>query len=677
MADDKKEPKKEPTFMKVERLPKGVKKAGTGNGVTVSSDETAPAATVEEQKDLIKGPVAGEDPLRPKQQPNVIPLSEAELKAERERGQRTLRGSNRSGPFRFNQPDLAPARGFSTVSTTDDENFDNLVRRLHRGLGLAGSEPGTAPDGISSRLDFATGLRKRDWQRAQEEGRKVHGIEPDSLEPTKESTVGTWHERLARVLTVFGHDEDTIRKHAAIHGSSFEDHVDGLHRVAQAHYDYLSAKQITHQVRDNDYWQHPETGERIKVSENHPDMPADFTRTKGKLASVYRDPQTMQLRAVAPKAIGWQVKSEADGSRTFYKVNPGIIDPQTKKERPTFSLYSHIRSEMSGVASGDLKPASRQKHADIANDLVQQMSGRFRGRTKDEGSLQEGTHVQGPNVNQESVEDTYNLQDVVGEEPRSGTYTGKGATRKRRNIARVPGKLTDDGKVAPRPPRARLTSGNRGAARQQYPTPFMSRQGTPTKPAETTEIQEAEEPKQLNLAPKPQPAVYSQQMIRFNTPSLSDIDAVRQKHVAHNATLAPEDKDKALPTDERTIRNIIRENTGVPNIQGVDERLDREADESRVNPRRNPSTPPMIYDAEGQSTGQRMPDISTSTNSGEWVASPAPKRRRKRVYAQGDLFTGTFPSKQELRKKAVLESLGGGTLVKPSAADVQESRKRI
>ena len=661
-----------------EKLPKGIKKAGEGDGVTVSADETAPAATAEEQKALVRGTPVGEDPLRPKQEPKIIPISEAELEAERKRGQRTLRGRNTAGPFIFNQPDLAPARGFNTVATADAENLDNLSRRLHRGLGIAGSEPGTAPDGISSRLDFATGLRKRDWQRAQEEGRRVNGIEPDSLEPTKESTVGTWHERLARVMTVFGHDEDTLRKHAAVHGSSFEDHVDGLHRVAQAHYDYLTAKNITHAVRDNDYWQHPETGERIKVSENHPDMPEAFTRTKGKLASAYRDTSTMKLMALPPKAIGWHVKSEADGSRTFYQVKPDRVDPKTSEVLPSFSLYAHLRNEMDGVQAGEIKPTSRQKHADIADDLVEQLSGTFRGRTKDEGSLQEGTHVQGPNVNQEQNEETYNVQDVVGEEPRSGTYKGRGATRKRRNISRVPGKLTEEGKVAPRPPRARLTSGRGGVPRQQYPTPYMSRQGTPTKPEETVETQEVEEPKQEYLAP-PRPLAYSQQMIRFNTPSLKDIDTLRQANIAYNKTLKPGEENKARTTKERDLRAAIKEQTGIPNIQGVDEALDREADEARIaGPKLNPSKPPMIYNEKGEETGERMPDPSYANNTGEWVASPAPKkRRRRRTYVQGDLFTGKFPSKQEARKKELLESLGGGTLVKPVTADVQESRKRI
>lgn len=339
-----------------------------------------------------------------------------------------------------------------------------------------------------------------------------------------------------------------------------------------------------------------------------------FERTKGEFVGVTRDPQTMRHVALPPRAQGWEVMSHDDGTRTFYKVRGGDTG---------VSLVSHLSKEIQDAKRGLLTP--KRRGADVASGLAETFSGTFRGKVDAEGK-----YIPEP------VEETRLVRDVPGQEPISGLYKGKGRNRKRANVSRVTGNLNEDGTVAARPPRPRVSSGGVASA-----SPMVVKQGAPKKsPAKPAA---ADNP----IFSGPAPKTWRQGQILFSTGTAGGrgVDEALDREQAERQSSA-----FPRPNPSTTV-------TGEP-VGGEQSTADWVPAPSK---RRRRRTGQVAYQ-EGIDFGPQFPQLNTPTTDAE-----------SRTGADRPLITGEDIKKQRLNTTL----FGEGTLVKTSSEALREARKKI
>lgn len=432
---DPKDINQNPNFVQVEgNLPKNIRVVKPGDNTTLNPispvGEGLDVEGLKDQRRQIPGEkdnpiVETRDPETKKitgttelkayttSKPEPKPLTELELEAEKKRQNRTVVSGNKAGPFTFQATNL-PETGVRSNIYSDADHLKDLARRLHEGFGLPGSLPGTGLGG-QSRLDVATSLATRDWEQAGRTGSTVNGYTAEHERPTPQNVTGGWHERLAQVLHTTNLPEEDLKGRASHLGMNFGDYVDAMHKIAAHHYGFFGA---TGEPEDKntfihknvnplrgDTFEHPVTGKKYRLDEAVNAKPGTeahealrtagivdengkfkFARTKSKFAGVQTDPNSGVKSATRPVHFGWNSKEQADGSVHFYHTM-GNLTPEGGRVTP---LLQHEVMEAHEVAAGNRPTNSREKHVEIAGELVDTLapgsrradgfSGRWRGR---------------------------------------------------------------------------------------------------------------------------------------------------------------------------------------------------------------------------------------------------------------------------------------------------------
>jgi hypothetical protein len=252
----------------------------------------------------------------------------------------------------FGKVPSRPASGSSENATSNPDVAENLIDRLKSGMGLPGEEKGT--------LDLAVKLHAADLATANSTGKKVIDVNPGDAPGTPVSLIGKHHHRFAKVMQTFKiSDPEVYRSAASTVNQKLDTYVSGLHKIAQEHED--SKRMVPLETNPGDFWQHPTTGKVIPISENHPDMPASFTRTKQQVAKVVRNTTTGE-KEVKRGHQGWDpMKLAGTKARVFRQVTA-----------PTgMDFVDHLRAEM--LSEHGPSVVSRKKSAAHAGDIIDQM----------------------------------------------------------------------------------------------------------------------------------------------------------------------------------------------------------------------------------------------------------------------------------------------------------------
>jgi hypothetical protein len=298
------------------------------------------------------------DPLTPK--PTVEPLS----LGKETRKSKTRVGTGRkekTGVLRFG---TLPVR---TEGTSNPASFSvadkpqvisNMVKRQSSGMGLPGSENGD--------LDLALKLHARDLQEAKSSGKVVNDVSPSDSALTQHGQVyGGHHARYARAMRVLGITDEAVYKNAAsAAGMRLPQYITSIHQKIVQHEDSKAPK-ITHELRGDEFWEHPKTKEIIPVKANHPDMPSSFTRTKGEVNKVTRGPDGSEILERGHE--GW-VKTRTRGGAGGQEVLRYNTAPTKGVD-----LIDHLRVQM--LSEHGSSTTSRKKGADIANSIADVVSG--------------------------------------------------------------------------------------------------------------------------------------------------------------------------------------------------------------------------------------------------------------------------------------------------------------
>jgi hypothetical protein len=245
-----------------------------------------------------------------------------------------------------------PASGASQNATSNPDVAENLIDRLKSGMGLPGEEKGT--------LDLAVKLHAADLATANSTGKRIVDVDPGDAPGTPNSLIGKHHHRLAKVMQTFKiSDQDVYKSAASAAGQKFDKWISSLHDVAQEHED--SKRIVPLKANPGDFWKHPTTGKVIPISENHPDMPASFTRTKQEVAKVSRNTTTGEME-VKRGHQGWHpMELAGTKARVFRQVTaPTGLD-----------FVDHLRAQM--LSEHGPSVVSRKKSAAHAGDIIDQM----------------------------------------------------------------------------------------------------------------------------------------------------------------------------------------------------------------------------------------------------------------------------------------------------------------
>jgi len=264
-------------------------------------------------------------------------------------------GTGRTGkvtPLDFGMLPSRPASGLKKDVTQDADVAENLVSRIEKGMGLPGSENGI--------LDLALKLHESDRQAAIATNKTVNTVEPNDPAATHVTVYGKHHHEFAKVMgTMQISDPELYKRAASATGQRLDHYISSLHTITQEHEDSKRTHTFT-DVKPTDSWQHPTTGKIHRVSENHPDMPAAFTRTKGRVAKVSRNEFGDMETKFGHE--GWDTQKLRGGSRLFkYTTAPKGID-----------YVDHLRAEMTSTFGPSA--TSRSKGASKASNIVDEMA---------------------------------------------------------------------------------------------------------------------------------------------------------------------------------------------------------------------------------------------------------------------------------------------------------------
>lgn len=267
------------------------------------------------------------------ERPEPATLSE-EARLEKERAANTrvpgIGTRGRGSGTGILRPGTAPKPVRSLGNVNEGPAGENNIKRLQKGMGIAGEENGE--------LEAAVNIRHRELLKT----------DPNAPRPSTTQVAGGEEHRIAKVMNHLGISEETLRSDVLNTGMNFQNRLAAIHGLVQSDRDSKITEVSDQEVGAGDFWEHPRTGELHRVADNHPDMPKVFTVNKG-LTITYSRNKMGQIQLNPKVKEGWNREDRSGG----YKVWKLRTAPANNGK-----VIDYIRNAYQNPESSKLKAGS-------------------------------------------------------------------------------------------------------------------------------------------------------------------------------------------------------------------------------------------------------------------------------------------------------------------------------